>query len=174
MNTILKLALVVFATCSLSATAMINNSTMYTRLNSFSPLEGTGTLVNQTQNMLVAIYDFAVQGGAVSTVYLLDEKGNPAILPDNAIVQRVLVEVITAVTSSATATVALGAESTTDLFPATSKASLTLAAFLDGTPVDTAATADKLSADRRVSATIATTALTAGKIRAYIRYVLSE
>ncbi len=172
-----KLNLLV-ATClfalSFQATAMVEDATFYARMNAFSPLETLGKVVNKTQNMLVAVYDFSVNGGTVATLKLLDEKGNPATLPDNAIVQRVLVEVITAVTSADTSTVAIGARTTSDLFPATDKASLTIGAFIDGTPVDTAATADKMTADSQVTATIATTALTAGKIRAYIRYVLSE
>ncbi len=163
-----------FALFSFQATAMVEDATFYARMNAMAPLEGLGKVVNKTQNMLVAVYDFAVNGGATGTVKLVDEKGNPAFLPDNAIVQRVLAEVITAVTSSATCTVAVGARTTTDLLPATDKSSLTIGAFIDGTPVDTAATADKMTADSQVTATIATTAALTGKLRVYIRYVLSE
>ncbi len=161
-------------TLGFQASAMVENATFYARMNAMSPLEGLGIVVNKTQSMLVAVYDFAVQGGDTGTIKLLDDKGNPAILPDNVVIQDVLVEVITAVTSSDTATVAIGANTTTDLLGATAKGSLTVGAFLDGVPADAAANAVKTTAERQITATVATTALTAGKIRAYIRYVISE
>lgn len=150
------------------------NQTRYDKLNALSPSEPLGKDLNKTKNVLVAIYDFAVQGGATGTVKLLDEKGEKAILPDNAIVKHVLVEAISAFLSAGSATLAFGANTTTDLLGATAKASLGAGAFVDGVPANTAATVVKTTAERQITATIGTAAATAGKVRCHIEYDLSE
>lgn len=124
-----------------------------------------------SKNVLRATYDFAVNGGAIGDIALLDVDGNAAIIPDNAVITKVLVDVITAATSGGAATVALKSEAAADLLAATAVASVT--GFLDGKPVNTAATVVKLSADRTIKATVAAFALTAGKFHVFIEYVLS-
>lgn len=143
------------------------------RMNSKSIKHKIGSLINRSKTSYVGTYNFASQGGAVSSINFLDEDGLPVILPSGFIVQRVLVDVVAAVTSAGSATVAIKSKSAGDLLTATAKASLTLAALLDGNPVDTAATSVKMTADTNVVAVIAVAALTAGKINVHIQGVLS-
>jgi hypothetical protein len=119
------------------------------------------------RHLVVATYDFAKHGGAVGTVTLDD-----AVLPDNAIITQVWIDVITAPTSGGAATIALTAQSAADLKAATAIASYT--GVVAGVPVGTAATAIKLTAERIVTATIATAALTAGKLKVFVEYIQSE
>ena len=87
-------------------------------------------------------------------------------IPDNAIVISGHVDVITAVTSDGSATVAIHLANANDLLTATAKASLTLAAQVPMAAVKTAPI--KLSAEKAVTVTVGTAALTAGKFDGYI------
>lgn len=87
-------------------------------------------------------------------------------IPDNAIVISGHVDVITAVTSDGLATVAIGLVSGVDLLAATAKASLGLAAQVPMAAVKT--TPIKLAAEKAVTVTVGTAALTAGKFDGYI------
>ena len=87
-------------------------------------------------------------------------------VPDNAIVISGHVDVITAVTSEGAATVAIGLVSGVDLLAATAKTSLGLAAQVPMAAVKTAPI--KLAAEKAVTVTVGTAALTAGKINGYI------
>ena len=87
-------------------------------------------------------------------------------IPDNAIVISGHVDVITAVTSDGSATVAIGLVSGVDLLAATAKASLGLAAQVPMAAVKT--TPIKLAAEKAVTVTVGTAALTAGKFDGYI------
>lgn len=125
-----------------------------------------GTVLRQAHNTAVGVYDFSATGGAQGD----HEVG--ITLPDNAIVTDVLFDVVTAPTSGGSATVAFKVQSAGDLKAATAIASWT--GLLDGVPVSSAATAIKLTAQRKVYATIATADLTAGKIKVFVEYVVSE
>lgn len=87
-------------------------------------------------------------------------------IPDNAIVISGHVDVITAVTSEGAATVAIHLANANDLLTATAKASLTLAAQVPMAAVKTAPI--KLTAEKAVTVTVGTAALTAGKFDGYI------
>lgn len=142
--------------------------------NSRAPLEGMGTLINQTKNVVRAVWDFAVQGGAVGTVNLLDEQGNAVLLPAGAFITNVVLDVVTPATTGASGTGSLGFLSTVDLLAATAAASIT--GVLAGIPVGTAATwkGPGTAALTPITFTIATGALTAGKFNAFIEYVVSR
>lgn len=150
-----------------------------TRLNSLAPFDGTlasgsglGSLVNKKRGCLKCSWDFSVQGGAVGTVNLLDDDGNPAVLPINAIITQVYTDEVTNVTTSASGTLSLGANTTTDLLGATAAA--TFAGIQAGVPVGTAATMVKCTAARNLTASIATGALTAGKLNVFVEFVISD
>lgn len=131
------------------------------------------TLFREQIHTLKATYDFAKQGGAVSAIQLLGPDGKAAVLPKGAIVRDCLIDVLTAPTSGGGATIALGTgQAATDLKAATAIGSYT--GLVTCVPVGTAATAIKLTADRTPTATIATAALTAGKINVLIHYELSD
>ena len=90
-------------------------------------------------------------------------------IPDNAIVISGFVDVIAAVTSNGDATVAIHLANANDLLAATGKANLTLAAQLPMAAVIAAPI--KLAAEKAVTVTVGTAALTAGKIDGYIVWI---
>jgi len=90
-------------------------------------------------------------------------------IPDNAIVISGFVDVIAAVTSNGDATVAIHLANANDLLAATEKANLTLAAQLPMAAVIAAPI--KLTAEKAVTVTVGTAALTAGKIDGYLYWV---
>lgn len=145
-------------------------------IDNTAPFEGMHLFVHQKRGCLAAVWDFAVQGGAVGSLSLLDDLGNPAILPDKAIICQVYIDIITAMTSTGgTGTIALTANSSGDLLAAVDADTLPLSASHPqaGVPVGTAATMVKLTAARTIVMEIATNALLTGKIRVFIDFVLS-
>lgn len=132
-----------------------------------------GRLVTrQSERVLKCTYDFSKLGGAIGSVNLQNEDGKKCIVPNKAIIENALIDNITTATGNVGATIALTAQTAGDLKAATAFASYT--GLLAGVPVDTAATAIKMTADRTVLATIATATITAGKFNVLIRYVMSE
>ena len=149
----------------------------------------TGTLASPTWNSFGAIpaanlgglglvgnakmtYDFAVDGGAVSTI----TPSNSPTIPDKAIILGGTIDITTQLTSGGAATIALGTSagsSTTSLKGATAVASWT-AGQLALVPVFTAATYVKLTAAGRPTLTIATAALTAGKFDVNLLYIIGN
>lgn len=146
--------------------------TQKTQFGSKTPFEGLDLALNQTKGMMKVVYDFTVQGGAIGAINLLDENGNAAILPAGAIITNTTFDVITALTTSASGTMAVNSEAAGDLKAALAAASWT--GKLAGVPVGTAATWVKLTANRQIVATIATGAITAGKWYAFVEFVLSS
>lgn len=125
-----------------------------------------GTSVYEGHNLVSGIWDFSVQGGAVASF------DTGIHLPNKAIVTQVYTDTITAVTTSASGTLSLDANTAGDL-----KAALAAASYSGiqaGVPVGTAATMVKLTAARTITASIATGALTAGKVKFFLQYVISE
>ena len=90
-------------------------------------------------------------------------------IPDNAIVIMGFVDVIEAVTSDDAATVAIHLANENDLLAATGKTSLTLAAQLPMAAVNAAPI--KLSAEKAITVTVGTAALTAGKFDGYLYWM---
>ena len=132
---------------------------------------GSAAVIGQKQ-VLIATYDFAVLGGAQATVSLKDANtGLDAKLPSGAVISTVMIDTITPFVSGGSATIAIGAVSTTDLKGALAYGSYT--GIVAGVPVGSAATSIKLTADKTVTATIATANVTAGKINVLIEYILS-
>lgn len=130
-------------------------------------------VVKQQVRGLKAIWDFSVLGGAVATVNLKGDDGQPVIIPKGAIVTDCIIDTITPGTTSASGTISFGTgQATNDLKSALGAASLT--GLVACVPVGTAATSIKMTADRTMTATIATGALTAGKAYVWIYYVLSD
>lgn len=108
-----------------------------------------------------ARYDFAVDGGATSTIV----PANSAIIPDNAVIVRCYSVVTTAMTSGGSATLALTTGGVT-LKAAT--------AFNDGVfddeDVTEHAVTDKTTSSTGIQFVIATAALTAGVVDVYVEY----
>lgn len=113
------------------------------------------------------IYNFAADGGAVSTL----TPKNSTLLPATAVIVGATINSTTAVTSGGAGTLAVGTSagsSTTSILAATAKASLSANALLNGVPVF--ATPLKLSAAGQLNVTIGTAALTAGIVEVVVYY----
>ena len=90
-------------------------------------------------------------------------------IPDNAIIVYGHIDVIAAVTSDEDATVAIHLVSANDVLTATGKANLTIKAQILTAAVNAAPI--KLEAEKAVTVTVGTAALTAGKIDGYLYWV---
>lgn len=128
---------------------------------------GTGPSVLRAAK---AIYSFATDGGAVSTI----TPNGTVALPANAVIVGATVNSTTAVLSAGAATVSIGTSagsSATSILAATGKASLSVNAILNGVPV--LATPVKLTAAGSITFTVGTAALTAGVIEAVVYYYIA-
>ncbi len=110
-------------------------------------------------------YDFAVDGGAVSTITL---RSNDGPIPNGAIITGGYIDVTTACLS-ATGTMAFQSEAANDILAATAQAGLTVGRK-DIVPDATGSTAVKLTAARNPAVVIATAAFTAGKLSLVLLY----
>lgn len=151
--------------------------------NASSARAQLGTLLNKTQNLLVAKYSYAVQGGSTAAdISLLTDLKDPrsyAKLPDNAVIRNVWIDVITAPTSGSTVTtLAFKAQSAGDLLASVLKTSFP-SIFAQGVPTGATTTFIKMTADRTIKLTVGpvtlgSAPLTAGKINVYIDYALGD
>lgn len=132
-----------------------------------------GNLLSSTLSCVVGEYDFSKQGGAVGSFNLKDKDGVDVKIPANALILNAFAVVRTAATSGGSATIALKAESAGDLLAATAVASFSAAAKIQGVP-DFGTLGDSVltTAERTLQATVAVAALTAGKINAFVFYVV--
>ena len=110
-----------------------------------------------------AKYDFAVDGGAASTIV----PDNSAIVPNNAIIVRCYSVVTTAMTSGGSATLALTTGGVT-LLAATAYNN---GAF-DDEDVTEHTIVDKTTSSTGIQFVIATAALTAGVVDCYVEYYI--
>jgi hypothetical protein len=180
MKTIFGLLLLTVLMTTPSAKAEFTNDApglaLLTAFSNTSPFEGSGLPIHRTKNMMVVVYDFAVSGGATTgTKLLLDDQGNPATLPKGAIVTNVTADAITSVTSSGSGTLGLQLLTSSDLASAIAKTALAAGDFAAGVPVGTAATwVGPVTAvgGTQMQAIIATAALTAGKVKFFVEYVI--
>lgn len=141
------------------------------RMNPIFRSYSLGSQLFDQSNTAIGTYDFSKLGGAVGAVNLrgtLNELTVP--VPIKSIIRSVLVDVITQPTSGGLATVALGCSSSNDLLAATAKASLTVGQQAGAIVQQTVSGYEKLAAQCNLKATIATAALTAGKIVVYVNY----
>jgi hypothetical protein len=114
-----------------------------------------------------AFYDFAVDGGAVSTITMRGDQ-----IPNGAIILDSMVIIDTIPTSGGAATIAVNTQSAGDIVAATVLGS---SPWSTATPKRGAITATsapvKTTAVRPIQATIAAFALTAGKFSVLVDYV---
>ena len=121
-------------------------------------------------NVAHAVYNFATDGGAVSTI----TPALTAAIPAHAVIVIATVDVTTSCTSGGSATIAIGTSagsSTTSILAATAVASMG-AGITNGVPV--IATPVKLTAAGNITVTIAVAALTAGVIEVFASYYVAQ
>ncbi len=134
-----------------------------------------GDELQKTKNVLKCMYDFSVQGGAVSSINLFQDIKTKLLaqLPSKAVIINSFIDVVTNPTSGGGATIALtSGESAADVLAATAFGSVT--GFVQGIQNNAVANFKKTTALRTVQAVIAAAALTAGKFNLYLEYVLSD
>lgn len=144
------------------------------KMNATAQKTQLGSLLSGIPVKLVATYDFAVSGGAISTIHLKDANGDTLSIPTNAVVLSAHVDVVTAPTSAGSATIALKIQSAGDLKAATAFDNAYFGTGLHATTLDgAAANMIKTTAARNVDIVIAAAALTAGKINVIVEYIVS-
>lgn len=129
-----------------------------------------GTKVKEAHTTAVGVYNFSATGGAVGTHSV------GITLPAKAIIRNVFTDEVTNVTTSASGTLSFvvipGNGSTTVL-----KSDLAAASWSGiqaGVPDNTVSKMIKPTAASSVLALIKTGALTAGKVKVFVDYVISE
>jgi hypothetical protein len=128
-----------------------------------------GTKLRESHKVATGVWDFALVGGTAGATTL--DVGIK--LPDNAIIRNAVFETITSVTTGGTTEVCFQTgESACDLEPWTDSGSWS--GYTQGTPDDDIANYVKLTAARDIKAAISGSNATAGKIRVYLDYILSE
>lgn len=142
--------------------------------NSMAVAQLGSIVMKGREHSLKCVYDFAVKGGTIGAINLVDVQGKDCKLPNKAIIRDVLVDHITALTSGGSATISMGTGtmSAVNLKAATAVASWT--GLLAGIPVGTAGTAIKLTSDQTPKITIAVADLIGGKFNVHIKYQISE
>lgn len=176
-----KLLFVLALALPLMASGALRNQNSTTRGDAKNLLNKSGSVAakvrlgNVLDNQLGAVqghYSFAVSGGAIGAISLLDDDGQVLKLPANAVIKNVIIDVITVPTSLGSATVSFGAVSGVDLKAATAIASIT--GDVQGIPNGAVGNMIKLTSEKTITMTVAVAALTAGKLNVVIEYVVSE
>lgn len=146
------------------------------RMNSTAFKYKLGDELHEKTQVTKLTYDFSVQGGAVGAINLLrdvdkiDTADNRLVLPEGAIIKQVMVDVLTAMASAGgTGTIALDSEGAGDLLAAVDAD--TLSGLVAGIPDNAVANMIKTTAERTVTLTVGTEALTAGKIDVYVEWL---
>lgn len=127
-------------------------------------IEGTARLKTAQ-----AEYDFAVDGGAVSTITLRAVDNQGGTIPAGSVITGGYIDVETAVLPVTVSTVALTAEAAGDLRAAAVASDLTVGRK-SVIPASTGATAVKTTVARSLTMAIAAGTLTAGKFRLVVFY----
>lgn len=145
------------------------------RLSGVAKKYALGTLLQKNTNVAIGRWKYSVQGGAVSDISLLsdlNDTNSAVVIPDNAVIKKVWIDVITTPTTNSGGTLALKAQTAGDLKAALAAASWT--GVLSGIPTGLASEMIKLTADRTLKLSIASAVLTAGQLTAYVEYVLGD
>lgn len=149
--------------------AAYNTNVPYTGDGDTSSGSASATFGTDFLKVAHATYDFNVDGGAISTI----TPATNATIPQGAIILGGVAKVVTAfVGTSGTVAIGLsaGGGTTTSLLGATAVASLTANSLfvLSGgvAPIN-------LTANAKITVTIATTAMTAGRMEIFPEYVVS-
>lgn len=130
-------------------------------------IEGTNLL-----KTWIGEWDFAVDGGAISTIALRGVGANAGPIPNGSVIESGYVEVLTLLTSGGAGTAALQVEAANDMITAAavSGAPWSTTGQKSIVPAGTGATSVKATAARSPSIVFAAFAITAGKIRAVLNY----
>ena len=131
-------------------------------------------VVDGSVKLMRANYDFSVQGGSsAATIFLKAPDGSSAAIPNKAIITSVYIDTVTSLVDVSTGVrLAFGANTDVDLKALTASSSFT--GIIAGIPVETAASAVKMTADRSLTMKVAGGNISAGKINVFVKYMVSE
>ena len=150
--------------------ATANAQLLLNKMNSTAQMVRLGDILQSQKGSVMGYYSFALYGGTVGAQNLKDINGVAIVLPDDAIITNVLIDIKTPIVSTGNnGTLALGANTANDLLLAVDGD--TLSGVAAGIPVGTAATAVKLTAERTLTLTIGTSAFTAGVFAVCVDFV---
>jgi hypothetical protein len=129
-------------------------------------------VIEGTTNLKTAVgeYDFAVDGGAISTITLRSGNSLGNSVPAGSVIISGYVEVDTQLTSGGAATIGVNLEAAGDLLAAATAVATYTTGRKSLIPVGTGAASVKTTVARSVAITVAAAALTAGKLRAVVVY----
>lgn len=120
--------------------------------------------------IVIGTYDFAVDGGATSTIALM----GATRIPSGAVITGGYIKVVTALTSGGSATIAVQVNAANDISTAVAVASWTtgIKNVLPAPTTGAVTTSTRVltTAARDISIVIATAALTAGKFHVVLEY----
>lgn len=120
------------------------------------------------RKLYAVVADFDCSSGCA-----IGTKASGITIPDNAIVKQAYYEIISAFASAGgSGTIALNSEGVGDILAPVDAD--TLSGINDGIPTGTATNMIKLSAARELIMTIATDAMTSGRLKLFVEYVISE
>jgi hypothetical protein len=164
----------------------------------YAPLQVGSQVVRRSVRVFKGVFDFAIQGGAIGTINLYDQalapvtkpgmnlnvatlssKYQPLVLPASFIILNVIIDVLTAFSTTGSPTVAFSSGvAANDIKTATATSSLTVG-LVAGIPVNTAASAVKVPATQAApgaipNVVVAVAALTAGKANVHFDGYLSD
>lgn len=121
------------------------------------------------QRLAIFDYDFAVDGGAVSTI------ATGVTLPANSIIEQCWFRVETQLVDAGSGTLEVQCEDADNIFVEADFTGNAAGAIVAGAPLGTIATmVDDIAAACDISFLIGGAALTAGKLRGYCRYTVHE
>jgi hypothetical protein len=121
------------------------------------------------------IFDFSALDSAGVANSAIGTHGSGVFLPTKAIITRAYWQINTGFTSASnTATIAINSNGAGDIKAATivSNAAYVAAGFQDGVPTGAASAFIACTAEREITFTVATQALTAGKLTLFIEYAI--
>jgi len=148
-----------------------NERYVFDRMNSTAQKYKLGQKINEKLGVKKGIFDFSDQGGAAGYITLKDDRGDDVTVPDNAIVKHSYYDVVTELQpSGGTPAVSIGLQSDGDIVASVTKT----VGQGDGTQDGAAANMLKLTAERTLRLKVASADLTAGKLAAFLEYVISE
>lgn len=134
-----------------------------------SMIVAAGTTGLGVRHVARAVYDFAVNGGAISTISL------GVALPAKALITKSFIYVDTQFVDAGAGTHAYQCEDANNIKTATDLTGSAAGAFIDGASTGSAATmVGSIASSCNISIVIAGAALTAGKQTVYVEYVVSD
>jgi len=121
------------------------------------------------QRLAIFDYDFAVDGGVVSTI------ATGVTLPIKSVIEQCWFRVETQIVDAGAGTLAVQCEDANNILSAADQSGVAAGAFIAGAPLGTVATmVDDIAAACDISWVIGGAAISAGKVRGYCRYTVHE